>query len=98
MTVDECIRAYKEVAQEAFTPKRSTVLPGSPTGSFSTKVLEAAIKKMVRKFCVESECAARRNQGLPTTETCPHSDVEYRDKSCTKTYAPRSHILDSVTR
>lgn len=90
MTVDECIQAYKEVAQQAFTPKRTTFLPASPAGAFSAKALEAAIKMMLRKFCVESECAARRSQGLSTTETCLHSDVAYRDKTCTKTYgSPR---------
>lgn len=91
MTVDECIQAYKEVARQAFTPKRTTFLPASPAGAFSAKALEAAIKMMLRKFCVESECAARRSQGLSTTETCLHSDVAYRDTSCTKTYgSPRS--------
>jgi len=87
MTVAECIGAYKEVAQEAFTPKR-TKFPASPTGAFSAKALEAAIKKVVRKFCVELECATRRSQGLSTTELCLHSDVGYRDTSCTKTCDP----------
>ena len=92
MTVDECIQAYKEVAQQAFTPKRTTFLPASPAGAFSAKAFEAAIKKMVKKFCVEAECAARRRQGLLTTETCPHSDVGYRDRSCTKTYGLEAHF------
>jgi hypothetical protein len=86
MTVDECIRAYREVAQQAFTPKRSTIFPAAPTGAFSAKALESAIKKTVRKFCVESECAARRSQDLSTTETCPHSEMEFRDRLCAKTY------------
>ena len=84
MTVAECIAAYDEVAREAFTPKIK-ILPASPAGAFSAKALEAAIKKMVKKFCVESECAARRSQGFLTTETCPHSDLGYRDTSRTKT-------------
>src|SRR5437773_6666845 len=86
MTVDECIRAYKEVAQQAFTPKRTTILPVSPAGAFSAKALESAIKTTVKKSCVEPECAARRSQGFPTTETCPHSEMEFRDGLCTKTY------------
>lgn len=98
MTVDECIQAYKEVAQQAFTPKRTAFvprLPASPTGAFSAKALEAAIKKMLRKFCVESECAARRSQGLSTTETCLHSDVGYRHRSCTKTYGLEARFQPS---
>jgi hypothetical protein len=91
MRVDECISAYKEVARESFTPKRTTILPASPAGAFSAKALEDAIKKMVRKFCVEPECTARRSQGFPTIETCQHRDMAYRDKSCTKTYGPQTH-------
>ena len=88
MTVDDCIRAYRNVAQQAFTPKRTKIIPASPTGAFSAKALEAAIKQTVREFCMESECAARRSRGLSTAQTCPHSEMEFRDRSCTKTYAP----------
>ena len=88
MTVDECIQAYGKVAQQAFTPKRTNILPASPTGAFSAKALEAAIKQTVREFCVESECVARRSRGLSTAETCPHSEMEFRDRSCARTYAP----------
>lgn len=86
MTVDECIRAYKEVAQKAFTPKWSGILPGSPNGAYSAEALEAAIKQTVRAFCVDPDCAAQRSQGGSTVETCPHNDLEFRDPSCTKTY------------
>ena len=89
MTVEECIRAYKEVAQQAFTPKRTTVLPFSPAGAYSAKALESAIKETVRTFCVASECATRRSNGHSTADTCPHSELEFRDTSCTKTYVPR---------
>lgn len=88
MTVAECIRAYKEVAQQAFTPKRTTIFPASPAGAYSAKALESAIKKTVRKFCAASECATRRSEGHSTADTCPHSELEFCDPSCTKTYVP----------
>ncbi|WJG35713.1 acyl transferase/acyl hydrolase/lysophospholipase, partial [Fusarium oxysporum Fo47] len=69
MTVDECIRAYKKVAQQAFTPKRTSIFPAAPTGAFSAKALEAAIKQIVRERCVESECVSRQSQGLGTVKT-----------------------------
>jgi len=88
MTVEECIRAYREVAQQAFTPKRTTIFPASPAGYYSAKALESAIKKTVRAFCVAPECATWRSKGYPTAETCPHSELEFRDTSCTKTLGP----------
>jgi hypothetical protein len=86
MTVDECIRAYRKVAQQAFTAKRTSIFPATPTGAFSAKALEAAIKQTVREFCVESECVTRRCRGHQAVETCPHSEMAFRDGSCTKTY------------
>ena len=88
MTVGECVRAYKKVAQQAFTPKRTAILPARPTGAFSATALEAAIKQTIREFCVESQCVARRSQGHSTAEACPHSEMAFRDGSCTKTYGP----------
>lgn len=85
MVVDECIRAYRKVAQQAFTPKRTTILPVSPSGAFSAKALEAAIKRTVRDFCVQPECVARRAQGPTPREACPHGEMTFRDGSCTKT-------------
>ncbi|KAH8900639.1 FabD/lysophospholipase-like protein, partial [Thozetella sp. PMI_491] len=69
MTVDECIRAYKEVAQQAFTPKRTAILPARPTGAFSAKALEAAIKRTIKEHCINPGCVSRRNAGQNTTET-----------------------------
>jgi hypothetical protein len=89
MTVDECIRAYKKVAQRAFTPKRTSILPAPPSGAFSATQLEAAIKQTVREFCVDPKCVAERAQGKLTIETCLHGEMEFRDASCTKTYVPR---------
>lgn len=86
MTVDECIRAYRNVAQQAFTPKRSSsFFPAPPKGAFSAQALESAIKQTVREFCTEKECVNRRLEGRPTTDSCPHSDLAFRDQKCTKT-------------
>ncbi|KAF2968835.1 hypothetical protein GQX73_g4720 [Xylaria multiplex] len=85
MTVDECIRAYDTVAQTAFTPKRTSFIPGPPKGAYSAQALEGAIKQTVKKFCVESPCIEQRRQGQSTVESCPHEDAEFRKTSCTKT-------------
>ena len=75
LTVSECIRAYRTVAQRAFTPKR-LALPASPSGAFSATALEAAIKQVVHeRHCVGAQCAG----------DCPHAEVLFRDESCTKT-------------
>jgi len=90
MTVDECIQAYKDVAQQAFTPKKHKILPVSPTGFYSAQALESAIKKTVRTFCTEPTCVASRQRGSPTAEICSHSDgLQFRDTTCTKTYVQR---------
>lgn len=91
MTVDECIAAYRNVAEQAFTPKRTSIIPSAPTGAFSAKALEAAIKRTVREFCVETECVERRMQGQTAVEPCPHSDIEFRDGTCTKTYVGKRY-------
>ncbi|KAK6810428.1 hypothetical protein RU639_013809 [Aspergillus parasiticus] len=85
MTVDECLRAYRKVAQQAFTPKKGSLLPAPPTGAFSAKALEAAIRQTVREFCPEAECATRRQRGNPTIETCPHDNITFQGKAYTKT-------------
>lgn len=93
MTVDECIRAYRNVAQQVFTSKRTAILPGRPSGAFSATALEEAIKQTIREYCVEAECVARRSQGKQTIESCKHSDMLFRDQTCTKTY-----VLDQIIR
>ncbi|EWZ28291.1 hypothetical protein FOZG_17997 [Fusarium oxysporum Fo47] len=75
----------QKVAQQAFTPKRTSIFPAAPTGAFSAKALEAAIKQIVRERCVESECVSRQSQGLGTVKTCPHGEREFRNETCTKT-------------
>ncbi len=67
-------------------PKRTSILPSPPTGAFSAKALEAAMKQIIREFCVELQCVARRSQGHSTARTCPHSEIAFRYGSCTKTY------------
>lgn len=86
MTVDNCLIAYREVAEKAFTPKKKNFLPGPPKGAFSARRLEDAIKETVQKFCTDGECVNRRHQGHLTTATCPHSDLAFRDQKCTKTW------------
>ncbi|KAM0256538.1 hypothetical protein ACHAPA_012138 [Fusarium lateritium] len=85
MTVDECIRAYKKVAQQAFTPKARAIIPGRPNGAFSATQLEAAIKLTVREHCINPMCLEQRERGEPTTESCPHDDMHFRGESSTKT-------------
>jgi hypothetical protein len=86
MTVDECVRAYRKVAEQAFTRKRSSIFPARPSGAFSAEALENAIKETVRKFCVEETCMMSRREDRPTSKTCSHSHVPFRDEECTKTY------------
>lgn len=90
MTVGECIQAYRNVAQQAFTSKRTAILPGRPSGAFSATALEEAIKQTIREYCVEPECVSRRNQGQQTIEACKHSDMLFRDPTCTKTYVVKT--------
>ncbi|KAF5682097.1 acyl transferase acyl hydrolase lysophospholipase [Fusarium denticulatum] len=85
MTVDECIRAYKKVAQQAFTPKSRPNLPGSPSGAFSAKQLEAAIKQTVKEYCIDPACVQQRKEDQATAETCPHGEMQFRGDSRTKT-------------
>ncbi|KAJ5425195.1 hypothetical protein N7465_000265 [Penicillium sp. CMV-2018d] len=84
MTVDECLQAYRKVAERAFTPKAHAIIPGRPSGAFSAHALEEAIKDIVTEFCTEKECVNRRQNGLSTTP-CQHSDLSFREQSCTKT-------------
>ncbi|CAJ0544308.1 Ff.00g035520.m01.CDS01 [Fusarium sp. VM40] len=85
MTVDDCIRAYKKVAQQAFTPKPWAIIPGRPNGSFSATQLEAAIKQTVREYCINSACLEQRKHGETTVESCPHEGMHFRGESSTKT-------------
>ncbi|KAK3316581.1 acyl transferase/acyl hydrolase/lysophospholipase, partial [Apodospora peruviana] len=96
MSVGECIRAYKKVAQQAFTPKKTRIFPASPSGAFSAKALEAAIKQTVREFCTQPDCVARRKYDPTTAATCPHEEMAFREGSCTKTYHAADFSFSAV--
>jgi len=106
MSVEECIKAYRDIAKSAFSLKstpenqskfrrklvskfmsrsaRDVSMSTSP--AFSAKNLENAMKSVIRSFCVEADCRARRENGQSTAGTCPHEDMLYRNENCTKTY------------
>lgn len=90
MSVNECIRAYKRVAQRAFTPKPKGRLPMPPKGEFSATALEEVIKETIREFCAEAECVAERHRGQSTATSCPHTEAVLYDSTCTKTYDDRA--------
>ena len=85
MSVDECIKAYKAFAQQAFTPKKGSRLSALPSGLFSATQLEAAIKKVIRRHCVDSDCVIQRSEGKATEASCPHAEMKFRNSSSTKT-------------
>jgi patatin-like phospholipase/acyl hydrolase len=76
MSVDECIRAYKKVAKQAFTPRQILQFPMRPTGKFSASALEDAIKQVIADQCKEGACRAR---------PCQHTDKLFRDDACCNT-------------
>ncbi|KAI1778195.1 acyl transferase/acyl hydrolase/lysophospholipase [Hypoxylon cercidicola] len=78
MTVEDCIKAYRRLAQKAFTPKRRVLpLPLPPTGAYSATALKMAIRDVVQANCREADCVAKG--------ACPHGDQLFRDDSCVKT-------------
>ncbi|KAL2887643.1 Patatin/Phospholipase A2-like protein [Ceratocystis lukuohia] len=85
MTVDQSIRAFRELVEVAFTPKRRSILPASPSSAFSAKKLEDAIKKVIREYCTMPSCMEHRQAGNSTTDFCQHENQELHDDSCTKT-------------
>lgn len=93
MSVDECIGAYKKVAQQAFVPKKTKIFPASPSGAFSVTALEAAIRQTVRDFCVQPECVARRAQNR-TTPACAHGEMAFREEAGIKTYVSQETYME----
>ncbi|KAL2887533.1 pyruvate kinase [Ceratocystis lukuohia] len=85
MTVDQCIRTYKSLAETAFTPKWPGLARASRSGTFSATKLQGAIKWAIRANCPEPECVAHRKTNIPTTDNCPHEDLQFYDEACTKT-------------
>jgi len=76
MSVDECIRAYKKVARQAFTPRAIWSAPARPTGNFSASGLEAAIKLVIADPCKEEACR---------DSPCQHIGKLFRDGACCNT-------------
>ncbi|CAG5156682.1 uncharacterized protein ALTATR162_LOCUS4479 [Alternaria atra] len=71
MTVQQCLEAYKRMAEQAFTPKRKWLcrklnMPASPRGKFSGKSLADAVKKIVKEHTGDEEAV-------------------FADKTCVKT-------------
>ncbi|KAI1496127.1 FabD/lysophospholipase-like protein [Biscogniauxia marginata] len=77
MTVDDCIKTYRVIAQRAFTPKLRFPFPGPPRGAYSAKALEKVIKEVVKTQCKSSGC--------PDEQTCCHENLAFRDNTCVKT-------------
>jgi hypothetical protein len=71
MTAMECIKAYRRMAEKAFTPLESpwptwARLPAPPDGAFSGSSLADAVKEIVR-------------------ERLKNADAPFADKECVKT-------------
>jgi hypothetical protein len=61
MTVAQCLKAYRAMAQRAFTPIDNGILgwmpqfPGPPRGAFSATSLEEAVKDIVEQYTGDRE-------------------------------------------
>ncbi|RYN17623.1 hypothetical protein AA0112_g11960 [Alternaria arborescens] len=58
MTVQQCLEAYKQMAEKAFTPKGNIItrgIPAQPRGEFSAISLADAIKDIVKKYTGDAE-------------------------------------------
>lgn len=86
MSVNACIRAYRSLAEKAFTPKHWISLPSSPKGNYSATALEDAIKHVIREQCQEKECLAQRQKDPAKVLSCTHSEKLFRAGNCCKTY------------
>ena len=76
MSVDQCLRAYKKMAEKAFSLKWGVHLPASPSGAFSARALEEANKVVIREQCQDERC---KSSG------CQHGGSVFIDKECCKT-------------
>ncbi|KAL1974928.1 hypothetical protein VTN31DRAFT_5132 [Thermomyces dupontii] len=76
---------FNQKMSSMFTSRSTLDIPTSSSSMFSAMCLEDALKSVIRSFCVEAECKSRRDQGQLTVGTCPHEDMLFRDKTCTKT-------------
>lgn len=75
MSVDACLRAYKKMAEKAFTPKWA-IIPARPGGAFSAKALEEAVKEVIKDQCENEHCKLNG---------CDHDGKLFRDQECCKT-------------
>jgi hypothetical protein len=65
MNVKDCLKAYKDMAERAFTPVESWLprplswleirLPAPPNGQFSGASLESAVKDIVKEYAKDAE-------------------------------------------
>lgn len=77
---------FKQKMASMFTTRSTLDILASSSPMFSAVCLENAVKLVIKSFCVEAECKSRREKGLSTAGTCPHENMLFRDKTCTKTY------------
>ncbi|KAI0164298.1 FabD/lysophospholipase-like protein [Hypoxylon sp. FL1284] len=78
MTVEDCIEAYRNLAERAFTPKRRLLsVPVSPKGAYSALELERAMKEVVKNQCKDEKCF--------DSQTCSHGNEPFCNDSCVKT-------------
>ncbi|KFA55131.1 hypothetical protein S40293_08680 [Stachybotrys chartarum IBT 40293] len=84
MRVDECIQAYEEVAEQAFSA-RPFYVPGLSSSKYSSTSLEKAFDHVVRQYCDDAICKKQRNKGKAVVDNCPHSGMQLRNAACTKT-------------
>lgn len=67
MSAGECLAAYTEVAQQAFTPAQGGFrLPAAPAGAFSGDALKKAIQKIVERYTGDPETLYTDKVGCKT--------------------------------
>ena len=76
----------KQKVASVLTSRSALDIPISSSSMFSAVCLEDAMKWLIKSFCAEVECKRLRDQGQSTVGTCPHENMLFRDKTCTKTY------------
>ncbi|KAL2885800.1 Vegetative incompatibility protein HET-E-1 [Ceratocystis lukuohia] len=83
MTVDQSIKAYKELANTVFSLEPTNLSTPSPDARLEK--LESAIKKIIRENCSDHQCIARQAGDSLETHICLHEDMLFKDEHCTKT-------------
>ncbi|KAL2886104.1 putative acyl transferase acyl hydrolase lysophospholipase [Ceratocystis lukuohia] len=88
MSIDDCIKAYKELCNAAFAPGEQIWpmrIRTKSTSSILTANLENALKKAIRENCPVEQCAREREEDASRVNTCRHEDEKFLDKKCPKT-------------